>query len=130
MTRYFKRRKITKYLNAIDKNQYTVLDKMFQKYVNGDMERLFNEKGFEQIEIFATAKKNIKELQVYFKYGSLAGDVDFDDNFLDYVIYLPGISGEDYFRSIAHLDYTEDFTLERFIDMLLVKVNVDMNLKA
>ncbi len=123
----FTKRKIIKYLNSVDEKQYSVLDDAFQKYLDGELQNSFQEKGFTQIEIFPYIKKKEKSIHVYFKHGNFAGDVEFNDTYLDYVVYRPGISAEEYENGIVRLDYTEDFTLERFIEILLCRVNADKN---
>ena len=118
----FTKRKVIKYLKSVDEKEYSVLDSVFINFLDGELQNSFKEKGFTQIEVFPYIKKKEKSIQVYFKYGNFAGDVEFNDTYLDYTVYCPGISAEEYENSITRLDYTEDFTLETFINLLLENV--------
>ena len=45
---------------------------------------------------------------------NLTVDIGFDENSFDYIIYLPGISAEDFDKGIIQKEYDHNFGIEKF----------------
>ena len=129
LNKFFKYRKIKKYLETKDKNQYNYLDNIFKFYVDGHMEILLNNYHFLKIEYYPQISKIGNYLQIDFWCFNLHVNIEFDDDCFDYIVYLPGISAEEFDKSVIKMDYSDDFTLENFFENFYNMLQKDNRLK-
>lgn len=129
LTRYFKYGKINKYLELKDESRYNILDKIFKCYVDGHLEKLLSNYHFSKIEYYPLIGKRGNLLQIDFGYHNLHTNIEFDDNNFDYVVYLPGISAEDFEKSIITKEYENDFDIEKFFEDFNNMLQKDSRLK-
>lgn len=129
LTRYFKYGKINKYLKSKGEGQYNILDKIFKCYVNGHLMKLLNNYQYSKIEYYPHISKRGNLLQVDFWYHNLHANIEFDENSFDYVIYLPGISAEDFAKCIIEKEYDYDFDVEKFFEDFHSMLQKDCRLK-
>ncbi len=116
LTRYFKYGKINKYLESKDESRYNVLDKILKCYVDGHLENLLSSFQFSNIEYYPHISKKGHLLQIDFWHHNLHINIEFDDNNFDYIIYVPGISAEDFEKGIITKEYNHDFDIEKFFE--------------
>lgn len=129
LTKYFKYRKINKYLKSLEERQYNFLDKTFEYYVDGHLEKFLSNYNFSKIECFSHFdKKRGNSLQVNFWYYNLVVGIDFFDSNYGYVVYLPGISADELDKSFITNNYSEDFGIEKFIIYLHSLLEKDQRL--
>ena len=116
LVRYFKYGKINKYLKLKDKSQYNCLDNILTDYVNGKLQKILEKYHFKEINIYPLISKKGNYLQIECFFHNLTVDIGFDENTFDYTIYLPGISAEDFAKSIIEKEYGYDFDIEIFFE--------------
>ncbi len=116
LIKYFKHRKINKYLKSKDERLYNILDKLLKCYIDGRLQMLLNSYNYSNIQFYPHISKRGNLLQVDFGYRNLHINIEFDDNNYDYIIYLPGISAEDFDKGITTKAYDPDFNIESFFE--------------
>lgn len=116
LIRYFKYGKINKYLKSKDESQYNNLDKIFKYYVDGHLKNLLSNYHYSKIEYYPRISKRGNLLQIDFWYFNLHINIEFDVYNFDYIIYLPGISAEDFEKGITEKEYDQDFSIEKFFE--------------
>lgn len=126
--RYFKYRKVTKYLKSKDESQYNILDKIFKYYVDGHLEKLLSNYPFSKIEIYSQIDKKANSLQINFWYYNLVVGIDFCDSSFDHVIYLPCVSPKDFDKSFIKSNYNADFNIEKFFEDFYAMLQKDSRL--
>ena len=114
LTRYFKYRKINKYLKLKNMSQYNCLDDILVYYVSGELQKLLEYYNFKKINIYPLIGRKGNYLQIECFFHNLTVDIGFDENSFDYIIYLPGISAEDFDKGITQKEYDLDFGIEKF----------------
>lgn len=116
ITRYFRCKKLKKYLGSKDESMYTHLDRIFKYYIYEDIEKLLYSYNFSKIELYPELNKRGNLFQFYFYYCNLVVSVQFDDMKIDYTVYLenmPPSYVEEYFVS---LEYDDNFNIENFFE--------------
>ena len=64
ITRYFKYRKINKYLKSKNNDQYNCLDNILICYVNGKLQKILESYNFNKINIYSVIGKKGNYLQI------------------------------------------------------------------
>lgn len=108
--------KIVKYLKSKEEDKKTVLDSIFEKYINGDLDILLKKYGFSKIEIFPQIKENANYLQINFCYFHLYVTVEFNEANFDYCIYKANETADAFDKAFKTLDYIDGFNIEKYID--------------
>lgn len=91
IARYFKYRKINKYLKSKNSSQYNCLDNLLVYYVNGKLQKLLESYNFRDINIYALiGGKRGNYLQIECSFYNLTVDIGFDEDCFDYTIYFRG----------------------------------------
>ena len=129
LTRYFKYRKINKYLKLKNMSQYNCLDDILVYYVSGELQKLLEYYNFKKINIYPLIGRKGNYLQIECFFHNLTVDIGFDENSFDYIIYLPGISAEDFDKGIKQKEYDLDFGIEKFFKDFHNMLQKDSRLK-
>lgn len=129
LTRYFKYRKINKYLKLKNMSQYNCLDDILVYYVSGELQKLLEYYNFKKINIYPLIGRKGNYLQIECFFHNLTVDIGFDENSFDYIIYLPGISAEDFDKGITQKEYDLDFGIEKFFKDFHNMLQKDSRLK-
>lgn len=129
LTRYFKYRKINKYLKLKNMSQYNCLDNILVYYVSGKLQKLLEYYNFKKINIYPLIGRKGNYLQIECFFHNLTVDIGFDENSFDYIIYLPGISAEDFDKGITQKEYDPDFGIEKFFKYFHNMLQKDSRLK-
>ena len=129
LTRYFKYRKINKYLKLKNMSQYNCLDDILVYYVSGKLQKLLEYYNFKKINIYPLIGRKGNYLQIECFFHNLTVDIGFDENSFDYIIYLPGISAEDFDKGITQKEYDLDFGIEKFFKDFHNMLQKDSRLK-
>ena len=129
LTRYFKYRKINKYLKLKNMSQYNCLDDILVYYVSGELQKLLEYYNFKKINIYPLIGRKGNYLQIECFFHNLTVDIGFDENSFDYIIYLPGISAEDFDKGITKKEYDLDFGIEKFFKDFHNMLQKDSRLK-
>ena len=129
LTRYFKYRKINKYLKLKNMSQYNCLDDILVYYVSGELQKLLEYYNFKKINIYPLICRKGNYLQIECFFHNLTVDIGFDENSFDYIIYLPGISAEDFDKGITKKEYDLDFGIEKFFKDFHNMLQKDSRLK-
>lgn len=108
--------KIVKYLKSKEEDKKTVLDSIFEKYINGDLDILLKKYSFSKIEIIPQIKENANYLQINFCYFNLYVTVEFNEANFDYCIYKANETAEAFDKAFKTLDYIDGFNIEKCID--------------
>ena len=69
------KRKIEKYLNSKDKNEYSNLDKIFELYLSGDIKKLLSK--YVGVGVYPTINKLGKTIQLNYNYHNIYVIIDF-----------------------------------------------------
>lgn len=129
ITRYFQYRKINKYLKSKNTN-YNCLDNILIYYINGKLQKILESYYFKKINIYPLiSKKRGNYLQIECLFYNLTVDIGFDENVFDFIIYLPGISAEDFAKGIIQKEYDHDFEIEKFFEEFYNMLEKDGRLK-
>lgn len=123
------KRKIIKYLKKKNQSEYSELDKIFTKYLDGSLENLLCNLGFSNIEIFPQIRRRANYLQLNFWYRNLVVDLGFDEEDFDYCVYLPGISAKEFEQGFVKFKYNENFNIEDFFKKFQYELSCDKRLK-
>lgn len=117
--RYFKYRKINKYLKSKNNDQYNCLDNILICYVNGKLQNILESYNFNKINIYSVIGKKGNYLQIECFFYNLTVNIEFDENSFNYIMYVPGISADDFDKSIIKKEYEHDFNIENFFKDLI-----------
>ena len=107
------KRKIEKYLNSKDKNEYSNLDKIFELYVRGDIKKILSE--YAGVGIYPTINKLGKTIQLNYNYHNIYVIIDFFEDKYNVVVYHAGINIDDLEKLFIDYEYPNDFNLEKLI---------------
>lgn len=129
LIRYFKYGKINKYLKSKNTSQYNCLDNILAYYVNGKLQKILEKFNFKKIKIYPLIAKKGNYLQIECFYHNLTVDIGFDEDSFDYIVYLPGISVEDFEKGITEKEYPHDFDIEKFFEDFHNMLKEDSRLK-
>ena len=129
LTRYFKYRKINKYLKSKNVSQYNCLDNILIDYVNGKLQKILENYNLKKINIYPLIGRKGNYLQIECFFHNLTVDIGFDENSFDYMVYLPGISAEDFAKGIIEKEYAHDFDIEKFFEDFYNMLQKDSRLK-
>ena len=129
LTRYFKYRKINKYLKLKNMSQYNCLDDILVYYVSGELQKLLEYYNFKKINIYPLIGRKGNYLQIECFFHNLTVDIGFDENCFDYIIYFPGISAVDFDKGITQKEYDLDFGIEKFFKDFHNMLQKDSRLK-
>ena len=130
IARYFKYRKINKYLKSKNSSQYNCLDNLLEYYVNGKLQKLLESYNFRDINIYALiGGKRGNYLQIECSFYNLTVDIGFDEDCFDYTIYLPGISAEGFEKATIVKEYVNNFNIEKFFEDFHNMLQKDSRLK-
>lgn len=121
-------KKLIKYLNEKDKSQYSILDFIFEKYLNGEVDTLLKNCGFLDIDIFVRIGKKSKILQLSFSYYNLGINVDFEENGYTFCVHQSNDSPDTVEKQIVQHGYEDNFSIEAFTKNLLQKLDSDPRL--
>ena len=108
-------RRIIKYLKKKEESQYTILDNIFQYYIDGRLEELLQQNDFTDIEIYPELHKSGSLMQLRFRYYNLIVDIEFAELTYEYCISTPEISAEEFDEGFVKNKYSEDFNIENLI---------------
>lgn len=114
------KRKIKKYLNSKTKNEYSMLDKIFELYLNGDIKKLLSK--YLNVGIYPTFNKLEKTIQLNYMYHNIHVGIDFFEDKYSVVIYYSGIKAEELEKLFVDYDYQDDFNLEELIKKMDIKI--------
>lgn len=129
LTNYFKYGRINKYLKSKDISQYNWLDKVLGYYVNGYLKKILESYKFTKINIYPQIGRKGNYLQIECFFYNLTIDIGFDENCYDYIVYLPGISAEEFDKGVTIKEYSNDFNVESFFENFYNMLQKDSRLK-
>lgn len=129
ISKYFKYRRINKYLKSKNNSQYNCLDNILIYYVDGNLQKVLERYNFKKINIYPVIGKKGSYLQIECFFYNLTVNIEFDENSFDYIIYLPGISAEDFDKGIIQKEYKDDFDIEKFFEHFHNILQKDSRLK-
>lgn len=129
ISKYFKYRRINKYLKSKNNSQYNCLDNILIYYVDGNLQKVLERYNFKKINIYPVIGKKGNYLQIECFFYNLTVNIEFDENSFDYIIYLPGISAEDFDKGIIQKEYKDDFDIEKFFEHFHNILQKDSRLK-
>ncbi len=131
LIKIFKDGKVKKSLSEKDRCQYNCLDKIFEYYLSGRLQKLLNSFHFQRINIYPEINRKGRYLQIECSYSGLTVDIGCDEDCYDYSFYLPGISAEEFAKSIVQKKYDDNFDVETFFlnfyKLLQTDFRVDMH---
>ena len=121
------KRKIEKYLNSKDKNEYSNLDKIFELYLSGDIKKLLSK--YVGVGVYPTINKLGKTIQLNYNYHNIYVIIDFFEDKYNVVVYHAGINAEDLEKLFIDYEYPNDFNLEKLIKEIDEKIKNHPKLK-
>lgn len=107
------KRKLRDYLNSKEKNEYNNLDKIFEMYLNGNINKFLSK--YTGVHIYPTFNKHKKAIQLNYNYQNIYAVIDFFENKYNVVIYHARISIDDLEKLSVDYDYQDNFNLEKLI---------------
>ena len=116
------KRKIKKYLNSKNKNEYNELDRVFEMYVNGEIKKQLSK--YSHVGIFPCFNKNDKVIQLSYHYNNIYVILDFFENGYSVTIYPAGTSDDDI------VDLTVDYQYSSVFDFRALIKDIDAKIKS
>lgn len=121
------KRKIEKYLNSKDENEYSNLDRIFELYLSGDIKKLLSK--YVGVGVYPTINKLGKTIQLNYNYHNIYVIIDFFEDKYNVVVYHAGINVEDLEKLFIDYEYPNDFDLEKLIKKIDEKIKNHPKLK-
>ena len=121
------KRKIEKYLNSKDENEYSNLDRIFELYLSGDIKKLLSK--YVGVGVYPTINKLGKTIQLNYNYHNIYVIIDFFEDKYNVVVYHAGINAEDLEKLFIDYEYPNDFNLEKLIKEIDEKIRNHPKLK-
>lgn len=121
------KRKIKKYLNSKDENEYSNLDRIFELYLSGDIKKLLSK--YVGVGVYPTINKLGKTIQLNYNYHNIYVIIDFFEDKYNVVVYHAGINAEDLEKLFIDYEYPNDFDLEKLIKKIDEKIKNHPKLK-
>lgn len=121
------KRKIKKYLNSKDENEYSNLDRIFELYLSGDIKKLLSK--YVGVGVYPTINKLGKTIQLNYNYHNIYVIIDFFEDKYNVVVYHAGINAEDLEKLFIDYEYPNDFVLEKLIKKIDEKIKNHPKLK-
>ena len=121
------KRKIEKYLNSKDENEYSNLDRIFELYLSGDIKKLLSK--YDGVIISPIINKLGKTIQLNYNYHNIYVIIDFFEDKYNVVVYHAGINAEDLEKLFIDYEYPNDFDLEKLIKKIDEKIKNHPKLK-
>ena len=121
------KRKIEKYLNSKDENEYSNLDRIFELYLSGDIKKLLSK--YAGVGIYPTINKLGKTIQLNYNYHNIYVIIDFFEDKYNVVIYHAGINADELEKLFIDYDYQNNFSLEKLINEIDIKIKNHPKLK-
>lgn len=108
------KRKIENYLKSKDKNEYNHLDKLFELYLHGNIEKLLS--MYSGVAIYPIIDKLGKTIQLNYNYRNIYVTIDFFEDKYSVIIFPANVKIANFEKSIIDYDYQDDFNLEELIN--------------
>lgn len=121
------KRKIEKYLNSKDENEYSNLDRIFELYLSGDIKKLLSK--YVGVGVYPTINKLGNTIQLNYNYHNIYVIIDFFEDKYNVVVYHAGINAEDLEKLFIDYEYPNDFDLEKLIKKIDEKIKNHPKLK-
>ena len=119
--------KIDKYLNSKEKSEYNHVDKLFELYLSGDIDKILSE--YAKVEIYPTINELGEELQLNYSFHNIRVVIDFFEDKYSVVVYATGTPEVDLKKLLIDYEYQEDFCLEELINEIDAKIKNHPKLK-
>lgn len=121
------KRKIENYLNSKVKSEYDNLDKIFEVYLKGNIKVLLSK--YVGVGIYPTFNKLSKTMQLNYNYQNIYVIINFFEDKYNIVVYHAGIEAEELEKLFIDYDYQSDFSLEKLIKEIDIKIRNHPKLK-
>ena len=114
--------KIEKYFKNKQNTDFTVLDDILKKYIDGDLDVILSKYEFTDTSIHPdiTRRGNIVEIDLF--YHNITVKFMVDDYELDYYIYAIDAPQEDFENSEITVKYDENFSFEGFLESIYTQM--------
>lgn len=119
--------KIIDYLKIKGVDNYNELDKIYDMYASGIINKLLSH--YESVHIYPSLDKKNKTIQIHYSYNNINVGIDFFENDYDVVIYHTGISIDEFEKSFIKYNYNECFNLKALIESIDEKIRNHPKLK-
>lgn len=120
-------KKIEKHLKQKDKSDYNELEKIFELYINGDLNKMLSE--YKGVGIYPTLNKSGKSIQLNYSFHNINVIIDFFEDNYNVVIYHAGISEDELEKLAVDYAYQTDFELQRLLKDIDKKIKEHPQLK-
>ena len=121
------KRKIENYLNSKVKTEYSNLDRIFELYLSGNIEKLLSK--YAGVGIYPTINKLCKTIQLNYHYHNIYVIINFFEDKYNVVIYNAGINAEELEKLLIDYDYQNNFSFEELINEIDIKIKNHLKLK-
>ena len=114
------KRKIKKYLNSKEKKEYNNLDKIFELYLNGDIEKILSK--YSGVGIYPQFNKLGKSIQLTYNHHNIFVVMDFFDDKYNVVIYSTDMNLDDLDKFSFDYEYQDNFNLEELVNEIYITI--------
>lgn len=121
------KRKLEKYLNSKEKNSYTVLDNIFEMYLNGKINDLLS--SYEGVKVYLSFNEDFKAIQIVYNLNNIYVTIDFFEDKYNFAVYHAGITENELEKLFIDYDYPENFNLKQLLEEIDVKIKNHPKLK-
>lgn len=121
------KRKLEKYLNSKEKNSYTVLDNIFEMYLNGKINDLLS--SYEGVKVYLSFNEDFKTIQIVYNLNNIYVTIDFFEDKYNFAVYHAGITENELEKLFIDYDYPENFNLKQLLEEIDVKIKNHPKLK-
>jgi hypothetical protein len=116
------KKRIQKHLSNKQLSDYNQLDNILMEYLNGNLEKRFQENGYTDIEIYPDMTKYIEYMQVKARLGENVVHIEFHNNFALHWVYLPYSKIDVVDSSMRKQPYTSDFDLDYMFKLIKERI--------
>ncbi len=109
-------KKVIKYLATVDSADYSVLDKILQLYVDGNIAQWLGESHLNNVEMFAHISNKGNALQISATYYNMFVNVELVADKAAYSVTVAGITAEQFEQSFVTVPYDDGFDMQQLLD--------------
>ena len=110
--------KIENYFQNKQNTEFTVLDDILKKYIDGDLDVILSKYQFSNIKIYPNIGKRGNSISIDLDYQNVNAGILIDEEEVVYIINTADAAPEDFENSEITVKYDENFSLEELLESI------------
>lgn len=121
------KKRIKTYLESKETSQYNDFDKILERYLSGELERIVS--TYEEAAVYPSFNKDCKTIQLKYRYNNIYVVIDFFEDKYNVVVYHAGIDPNELQKLFIDYTYEDQFDLKTLIKRIDGNIKNHPNLK-